>query len=384
MKEAKKAPEWWSLRLWQIQPIRALLLIAAVLGFLYLGYVLRVVTVPILLALALAYLFEPLVRRVTSGQRRSRPVVAIAIIVLAAIVVIVPAVFGIGFAVVQGASVASAVARNTTNLIASVQEEAGSPKQQRAYSLLPAEGWKAGSDKLRRLKTEVEAHRKAQVEYQKARENWPPESGAPPPPIPPELQLPEWKMDLYNGLEQGIQSLQANAAAIGTAIGQRAVGTGTEAFGVAFRTLGSIGMIVFEGFLTAFFFYFFCTGWGKVLAFWESLIPDRKRGRVFTLVDRMDRVIAGFIRGRLLICLIISIIITSAYFAIGVPVPLILGAAVGLLFLVPFTHWIGALLVMLSMWLEPSSVEWQKNWGWIVFAPIGGNLFCQGLDDYVL
>ena len=53
--------------------------------------------------------------------------------------------------------------------------------------------------------------------------------------------------------------------AIGRAVGQGALGTGATAFTVAASTLGSLAMTLFSLFLTAFFFFFLCTGWGRVL-----------------------------------------------------------------------------------------------------------------------
>jgi predicted PurR-regulated permease PerM len=374
MKDAKKGPpDWYSLRLWQIQPIRDLMLLASILGVLYLGYVLRIVTVPILLAIALAYLIEPLVRRVTRNPLISRQGAAVALIVLGAVIVVVPAVFGLGFAVVQGASAAAGIATNTSNLVASVKGE-DTAKQEAAYKLLTSKQWRLASVRLRELRAEVEQHQRPDASPPEGTEA---DAFAPVP-------ATETKRDLYNAIDMAISALQDNAAAIAKSVGQRAIGTGTEAFAVAVRTLGSIGVIVFQLLLTAFFFFFFCTGWGRVLAFWESLIPERRKNRVVELVQKMDRVIAGFIRGRLLICLVVAIVLTSLYFAMGVPVPLILGPVVGLCFLIPFTHWIGALIVMTAMVLQPSHVEWQTNWWWIVFAPIGANTICQILDDYVL
>ena len=90
--------DWHQLRLWQIQPIRDLLLIAAVLGLIYLGYVISIVTVPLLLAMMLAYLLEPLVQLVTRRFKFiSRQGVAAALILIVGLVVIVPVVIGISF-----------------------------------------------------------------------------------------------------------------------------------------------------------------------------------------------------------------------------------------------------------------------------------------------
>src|SRR5437773_1399244 len=53
------------LHLLQIQPVRDLLVILLVVGLFWVGYILRPVTIPLLVALGLAYLVEPLVRRLT-------------------------------------------------------------------------------------------------------------------------------------------------------------------------------------------------------------------------------------------------------------------------------------------------------------------------------
>ena len=53
--------------LWEIQAIRDVLLIAGALSLLWLGYALSSITIPLLMALLLAYLVEPLVEGL--GQR---------------------------------------------------------------------------------------------------------------------------------------------------------------------------------------------------------------------------------------------------------------------------------------------------------------------------
>jgi predicted PurR-regulated permease PerM len=102
------------------------------------------------------------------------------------------------------------------------------------------------------------------------------------------------------------------------------------------------------------------------------------------MLIKMDRVIAGFIRGRLIICAVLGVFITLMYFLIGVPVPLLLGPVIGLFFLVPFMHVFAIPIAIIAMVLEPSGVAWKQTWWWIIFAPIGVNLLCQVLDDYVL
>ena len=66
-------PDLRTLHLWQLQPVRDLLVIAAVAGAVYAGYAIRTVTIPLLVALLLAYLCEPVVARLTRSGRMGRP-----------------------------------------------------------------------------------------------------------------------------------------------------------------------------------------------------------------------------------------------------------------------------------------------------------------------
>ena len=70
---ASQPPE--KLHLWQIQAVRDVLFIAAVVALFWLGYALRAVTVPLLVALLLAYLFEPVVSYLVQRTRYSRAMI---------------------------------------------------------------------------------------------------------------------------------------------------------------------------------------------------------------------------------------------------------------------------------------------------------------------
>jgi predicted PurR-regulated permease PerM len=61
------------LHLWQIQGVRDVVTILALVGIVYVGYWMRSVTVPLLIALVLAYLFEPVVQRLCRFRGITRP-----------------------------------------------------------------------------------------------------------------------------------------------------------------------------------------------------------------------------------------------------------------------------------------------------------------------
>ena len=90
------------LHLLQIQPVRDILVIALVLGVFWLGYKLSPITVPMLLALTLAYLVEPVVRRLVRGKHMTRVQAAASVIMIVVVLITVPLIVGTTLAVSQG------------------------------------------------------------------------------------------------------------------------------------------------------------------------------------------------------------------------------------------------------------------------------------------
>jgi predicted PurR-regulated permease PerM len=323
--------DWHTRHLWQIQPVRDLLVIAGLVGLVYLGYRLSLVTVPLLLALGLAYLFEPVVRAMVRTKWFNRPLAAATIIVVAGVAIVVPAILGATFAVIQGFEFGRDVLANLDEVKLYVEE----PSEEKLRAL-PGEFWQW-------LATEVHDNR----------ENW--------------LKSPlfEW--------------LAANAEAIGSQV----MKTGADAVTVLLKSLVSFGVLLFMAFLTAFFFFFMCTSFGSVLKFWEGLLPERKKGRYIDLARQMDRVIAAFIRGRLVIAAFQAVLFTVGYWLVGVPAPLLVGPLVAVLAILPYVSLVGIPLCILLMFLEPAT-GFRGEWWWILIAPAMVYGVGQAMDDYVL
>jgi predicted PurR-regulated permease PerM len=399
------APAWSRLHLWQIQPLRDIMIFVAMFGLLWLGYRLSIVTVPILLALLLAYLFEPVVRWVTRRNRVRRPFAALSIIVLSTLVVVAPAGFGIAFGLAQGSAFVQTQSANIQQLLKVLDK----PEDQSLRDALPSERWRSLADWL--IKQEARAALDSAVEGAKrgikgaeadgatvARPTGPakdatandPDTLTGSTPEPPATgdtdtdgNLP---MDLVaSGVaqitSQAVEWLRNHAGDLGA----RAVRVGAGALGTLGRVAGSFATLLFGGFLTLFFFYFFCVSWDRVLCAFKELVPISAQPRVFELASRMDRVIAGFVRGRLTICLCQIVLFTIAYLIIGVPAAFIVGPLVGLLTLVPYGASVGMPVAMLLMALSPNiHNDFRDSWWFIIGAPIFVQGISQVLDDYIL
>jgi predicted PurR-regulated permease PerM len=412
------------LHLWQIQPLRDVMIVVAILGLLWLGYRLSIVTVPILLALLLAYLFEPVVRWATKRDRVRRPFVALSIIVISTLVVVAPAGFGIAFGLAQGSAFVQTQSANIQQLLKVLDK----PEDKALRDGLPGERWRSLADWL--IKQEARAAVDSAVEGAKrgikGKDAEPSSNVNDPgakPPTPDAasenaaatLTKTETEAAAIQGALTSTDSdpavltddagsasiLPMDLVASGVAqitsqavewlrnhagdLGARAVRVGAGALGTLGRVAGSFATLLFGGFLTLFFFYFFCVSWDRVLSAFKELVPIAAQPRAFELASRMDRVIAGFVRGRLTICLCQMVLFTIAYLIIGVPAAFIVGPIVGLLTLVPYGASVGMPVAMLLMALNPTlHNDIRDSWWFIVGAPMLVQGISQVLDDYIL
>lgn len=375
--ENAKRAEWRTLHLWQIQPIRDTLLVAAIVGLLWLGYALSVVTVPLLVALALAYLFEPFVKFVTARTSLRRPLVALVLVVFAGLVVLGPVVLGGTVAAVQGLKLTQKVARG----VALLQKSINAPEDTALRDELSHEGraWIQIRDYV------IEQERRTRAGEQ---------GGAPKEATTPggekadehlikvsDMLLPP--EDTYLAAKWFISQVQTNAESIAKqalAAGGATVG---GALGAAIQTFGWLARMLFGAFLTGFFFYFFCVGYDRVLDFAKGLVPQKQRERTFHMVSQMDRVIAGFVRGRLTISAILIGYYALGYAVVGVPAWALMGAVVGVLTLIPYAAGIGIPVEMVLLWIAGHEGV-QGEWWWIVGAPLVLHFGQQMLDDYFL
>jgi predicted PurR-regulated permease PerM len=377
--------EWESLHLWQIQPVRDVLLVLAIVGVLWFGYLISVVTVPLLLALLLAYLFEPLVARMERVRWISRQGAAAAIIAGTIALVVVPVAIGVSFAVVQGVGYASRFAKNTEKFVAAVN----APDDESLRGDLPP-SWKSLTEYV--IEVRAEDKRRADEAENKDQPGSTPDDapqGDAESPSPDDDASSEGR-SLQQSVEEASSGfvsailwvanwVEANA----DSLGRQALMTGRDALRFAISTFTSLGVLAFSGFLTAFFFFFFSTGFAHVVDFWKDLLPKKNKDNIIELVGKMDKVIAAFVRGRLTIALLQSIVFSIAYWLIGVPAPLLLGIGVAVLSIVPYLALVGVPISIFLLWLEPSSVAWQQEWWWVLGAPLGVYFGVQALDDYL-
>ncbi len=390
---------WQALHLWQIQPVRDVLMVAGVIALFWLGAKLSIVTVPLLLAILFAYLFEPVVRQMVRISWMTRRLAALVLIFFFGFVIVLPATVGLALGAAQGVAYAAQVASNIDHVFKSSAE----PENTELYEELPGDFWRSVHDMLvewRRsgegdeiireigdsLRAEDPEEESEQNENERDEEQTRDENDRRE--REEEDESPTFRQAVTGEREHGaLVELALNwTRANAEAIAGRAVRTGAGAVEAAFSGLISIVSFAFMLFLTAFFFLFISPGFKGVIDFGRSLVPEKNRDRVEDLVVQMDRVVSGFVRGRLTIAVILSVYLTLGYAAVGVPAPLLLGPLVGVLSVIPYLGMIGLPITVVAMLLDPGPLffEFQATWWWAIIGPYIIWQIAQVGDDYFL
>jgi len=328
----------WDRHLWQIRPVRDVLTVVALALLMWLGYALRDITVPLLVALLLAYLCEPPIAWMTRARwipfgrtgAVSILLLGICVGVLAGVALVVPQVVGQTMTLVRsvedGTTHTKLEQLNTRYTPVDLQDEASW-----FIDHLPT------GDDAAATTVAVSTHSvRSQVVAQSK------------------------KVDLWG--------IAGRTGAVAVAVGEKVI---------------SIGLLLF---LIPFYFFFFSLWFPDVVTFVDSMIPESSRDAVLPLLSRFDRAVAGFVRGRLFIAFLLGIVFAVGWSLAGVPYAVLLSLITAVLCLVPFISVIMlpvaiGLLAATQLDLDPEArMAWwgMLLWPTVVFA------VAQLLDGWIL
>ncbi len=395
-----RAPHWQRLHLWQIQAVRDLMLLGALVGLLYLGFLLSVITVPLLVALGLAYLVDPLVHllmtRVPWLGRRGAVLSIMGLLgaLLAVVLIItVPMMVRQANQLVKNSDRYVQQARAFVadkNLPGWVQDGLGT-----IADFLPDAGPAAKAE------AGPDAEKKtAEAPVTPPAESSPAEA-KPVVPVPAVLDEAAVRALVRAELARRAPTAVEAAATTSTAPDRGTISSvasgGAQVLFFLGNLLGNMAQFAIFVFIVVFCFYFFSTAFPKVKVTCTSYIPDDGRDRVLDLLVKMDHAISGFVRGRLTICCVMGVIYATGWTICGVPHAVLLGVAIGICGLVPYLSAIGLpiawalLAVSLTGDTERSGFYFSGEgagasivWWKVLLFPTVVNVVAQVIEDYVL
>jgi len=355
------------LHLWEIRGIRDVLIALLVASLFWLGYAMRDVTIPLLVALLLAYLFEPVIAWmartgwVPFGRIGAVSVLltTITLVLIVAMGLFVPRVISQAADLVG--DVRSGLVRG--RLVRFVDEYV--PKEYRSdaqalVSELPA-GDKMDPTSLSQSASDQAVKSTAGTQAASA----------------------DTATSEQSASRVGMATSAVRAAGDSSFdILGFASSTGKMAWAVVAEAI-AIGMLLF---LIPFYFFFFSVSWPRVVGFCKDLMPERSRSTVGPLLRRMDNAVAGFVRGRIVIAVIMAVLYAIGWMFVGVPYAILLSIVVGAFSLVPFLGLVGipvAVGMLALSELDLPAAE-QMTWWGILLWPTLVFAIVNALDGWVL
>ncbi len=343
--------------LWEIQAIRDVLLIAGGLSLLWLGYALSSITIPLLMALLLAYLVEPLVEGL--GQRgvsRSRAaawfVGLFGVLVVGLLALVLPLIVGQTLRLVDDVE-SGDMQRRVLRVESILPEQAAAPLQRLAM-LLPGEATLDAESDLVAAEGEIQTT---------------------------DADADSLEMQIQRIVQQELASQSDDAV-----LQQEGLRAAGAALTSAWSVLVAIVDAGFLLFLIPFYFYFLVLWYPEVVRFGAQLVPRDNREAIFSLLQEMDDVVSGFVRGRLLVSFIMGLMFSVGWWLLDVPYAFVLGMTTGALSTVPFVGGLGAPIAIglaVLARLELPEVE-RAAWWMPVVLPAAVFALVSAIEGWVL
>ncbi|MEJ2718687.1 MAG: AI-2E family transporter [Deltaproteobacteria bacterium] len=91
--------------------------------------------------------------------------------------------------------------------------------------------------------------------------------------------------------------------------------------------------------------YYLLVSFNRIKAQVKELIPPYAREGVLKRLGEMDLALSGFVRGQVIICLILAVLYSLGFAVIGIDLALVVGIVSGLLFIIPYVGTLFGLVV---------------------------------------
>ncbi len=317
---------WADMHLWQLRPVRDLIWIILVFAVFWFGYYLQSVFMPVLLALGMAYLFNPIIDYAETRFRMKRPLtISILFIVLILVMVISLAVL------------VPILIDQVGDLILNIKGYIQAVQDDQSESVI--------KDILLTISVFID-----------------------------EYNLEEKVREHLKGLPQRAQenvgSILSAAWATLATIFKGTTGALKGTLGFVGDVIGTTTYLLLAAILIPIYFFYFAWHFYPMMRSVEIYIPASQRERVVNIVKNMDKSVSSFIRGRLVIALILGALLSVGWWIVGVPYWLLLGMAAGFLNIVPFASGLVWPLAILFKYLEViGDAEMAFSWWSVVIWP---------------
>ncbi len=125
--------------------------------------------------------------------------------------------------------------------------------------------------------------------------------------------------------------------------------------------------------------FYLMRDWHQVVAWGRSLISPRWVERLDDFFVEADRALGAFLRGQVLVMLVLAVIYTLGYTLVGVPQAVLVGFFAGLMNFVPYLGHVMAFLAASASLLVSGQLDWSAMLGVVAVLAVG-----QAMEQWFL
>ena len=155
---------------------------------------------------------------------------------------------------------------------------------------------------------------------------------------------------------------------------------------VVSSTIGLFSYLILAIVIICFCFFFFVWKFDPIVDWFAPFIPAAYRGKTFEVICKMDRTVSAFIRGRLIQAMVVMVVLSIGWAIAGVPYWLLLGILGGILNLIPYAAVFSWPVAVLLAWLDsisPGQAAQFSIWGVLIW-PTAVYFAAQLIDNWVV
>ena len=185
-------------------------------------------------------------------------------------------------------------------------------------------------------------------------------------------RLPGYVKSLATRYELNLASLATQVNALANQVQKDPISilqtmfTGTsKAFGFIGTFIGAATYIVASFALIPVYFFFFAWSWLPLTRQIEYYLPASQRDQILDISWKMNRAVAGFFRGRLLIAFLMAVMFAVGWLLAGVPYWFLLGVSAGILSIIPYAAGAAWIIAILLKYLDVTTGPDAAGFDWI-------------------
>ncbi len=155
---------------------------------------------------------------------------------------------------------------------------------------------------------------------------------------------------------------------------------GLRILGSVREIVGTITSLILAAVLIPVYAFFFALALPRWRSRWPAYVPTASRALWQRVAHRIGASIAGFLRGRVIVCLIVGLITAAGWWALGVRLGVLLGLATGALTLIPLASVLAFVPVAIMALIDVAT----DVHGWAWFAGVAVIYLVGQIADSVL